>query len=59
MKIGNYVKTNKNGVYVEGNIIDKKVIKYFDKDIVLFKIETPHNGYEWVNEIYIELYELK
>lgn len=55
MKIGSKVKTNHNGIRAEGVIIEKKVIKYFDTDITLFKIDFGVDyPFEWVNKIYLK-----
>ena len=55
MKIGSKVKTNHNGIKAEGVIFEKKIIKYFDNEIILFKVDFGfNNGTEWVNKIYLK-----
>lgn len=57
MKIGDTIHTNKNGLYGTGIIIDKKEIPYFNKTLILFKVEGSF-GVEWINSIYLTKVEL-
>ena len=54
MKIGDQVQTNKNGLYGYGTIVDKKEVEYFNKKIIIFKVESESFGTEWINKIYLQ-----
>lgn len=54
MKINDRVKTNKNGLYGEGIILEVKTINYFGKLLTLYKVESETFGTEWINKIYLK-----